>query len=69
MTIEQLIKDLERRGDARLHWWEKMRIQINSRAYEEVLRMLLGNVDDCDFDEQVRIVAKSITQWTEEREK
>lgn len=68
VTVEQLIAVLKPRQDARVHFWEKMQAKINGRAYEEVLRMLLRNVDDCDFDEQVRIVAKSIAQWTKERE-
>jgi hypothetical protein len=50
--------------DSRKKFWDKLGLLIGENRYEEALRMLMGNCDDTDFNDQVEAVAKSIVdKW------
>jgi hypothetical protein len=58
-TIAEVIANLPP-NDGRLQWWEDMAARIKSKQYRYVLMRLSQHNVDCDFKQQVEIIAREI---------
>ncbi len=65
-TIEEVIKGLPP-NDGRKPYWEEMLDNIRAMRYKVTLQNLLYHSSDCDWYQQVEIVAGEITRQSIEK--
>ena len=61
-TLDEVIRPLRVRGDARLDKWEKIKLWISEGQYTKVWDKIRGDVYDSDYTEAVAIVSKAIAE-------